>query len=265
MATERVIYISTSEHGKGTNKCLKSGCYEDKHTRPIGNECKAHLEYNGFKVVMAKAGTSMATRCAESNRVGADLHVPIHTNAAGSSSARYLMFMFWADNTAHRKLFNAVSKRMEAVYPGKKDAVFAVRKDLYEINTPNAMTLYCELGFHTNKTDVNEFIHKPAVVGKALAQGICDYFGVKFKDKDKDQAEKEAEKETKPATTKPAEKANLVKVSTKTVDIVKEPPIVPEVVRKCPVGVYTIVEEKNGYGKLKSGEGWIKLADVKKV
>ena len=30
-------------------------------------------------------------------------------------------------------------------------------------------------------------------------------------------------------------------------------------------GVYTIVEEKNGYGKLKSGAGWIKLDEVKKT
>ena len=29
-------------------------------------------------------------------------------------------------------------------------------------------------------------------------------------------------------------------------------------------GVYTITEEKDGYGKLKSGVGWVKLADVKK-
>ena len=30
-------------------------------------------------------------------------------------------------------------------------------------------------------------------------------------------------------------------------------------------GVYTITEEKNGYGKLKSGVGWVKLADVKRL
>ena len=30
-------------------------------------------------------------------------------------------------------------------------------------------------------------------------------------------------------------------------------------------GVYTITEEKDGYGKLKSGVGWVKLADVKKL
>lgn len=30
-------------------------------------------------------------------------------------------------------------------------------------------------------------------------------------------------------------------------------------------GVYTIVEEKNGWGKLKSGAGWISLAYTKRV
>ena len=30
-------------------------------------------------------------------------------------------------------------------------------------------------------------------------------------------------------------------------------------------GIYTITEEKNGYGKLKSGVGWVKLDEVKRV
>lgn len=30
-------------------------------------------------------------------------------------------------------------------------------------------------------------------------------------------------------------------------------------------GIYTIVEEKNGMGKLKSGAGWINLAHAKRV
>lgn len=39
-------------------------------------------------------------------------------------------------------------------------------------------------------------------------------------------------------------------------------PAVSQVTAK---GIYTIVEEKNGYGKLKSGAGWVKLSDVKKL
>ena len=35
--------------------------------------------------------------------------------------------------------------------------------------------------------------------------------------------------------------------------------------RKCPVGLYTIVEEKNGWGRLKSGAGWIQLNKTQKM
>lgn len=175
-----VVYLSPSEHGDGANKCKKAGCYEDKHTRPIANVCAKYLEKAGIKVVIAKKGTSMATRCAESDSVEADLHVPIHTNASGTASARYLMLMFFADNSTYRKIFNAVRTPLEKIYPENLPAKYSVRKDLFEINVPKAKTLYCELGFHTNQTDSDKFIHNSEAVGKALAEGICDYFGVDF-------------------------------------------------------------------------------------
>ena len=36
-------------------------------------------------------------------------------------------------------------------------------------------------------------------------------------------------------------------------------------VKDCPAGIYTIIEEKSGYGKLKSGAGWIQLSKAKKT
>ena len=54
----------------------------------------------------------------------------------------------------------------------------------------------------------------------------------------------------------------LVKV-TSTIPILKAP--AGAKVKDCPAGIYTIVEEKNGYGKLKSGSGWIQLSKAKKM
>lgn len=178
----KVIYLSPSEHGVGANKCLVKGCYEDNHTRPIAESLSKHLTFNGFEVYIAKPKTTMGQRCTESNKVGADLHIPIHTNASSSNSARYLMFMFFADTTKYRDIFNAVSPHLEEVYPKNLKSKFAVRKDLYEVNIPKAKTMYCELGFHTNQMDCDDFIHNPELVGKALAKGICEYYGVDFKE-----------------------------------------------------------------------------------
>ena len=176
------VFLSPSDHGIGQNKCLHADCYEDKHTRPIAEVCAKHLTNSGINVMIGKADQSLYDRCRDSNLFGADLHVPIHTNAWSDPEMRYLMFMFYADNDKYRKVFNAVAPELEAVYPGNVKSKFAVRTDLAEITQPAAVSLYCELGFHTNRTDCDEFIHNPEVVGKALAKGICKYLGVAFKE-----------------------------------------------------------------------------------
>jgi hypothetical protein len=50
---------------------------------------------------------------------------------------------------------------------------------------------------------------------------------------------------------------------TSTIPILKTP--AGTKVKDCPAGIYTIVEEKSGYGKLKSGAGWIQLSKAKKM
>lgn len=171
------VYLSPSNHGEGQNKCLRSGCYEDKHTRPIAEACAKYLNAAGIETKIGAKSKNMAARAKESDSFGADLYVPIHTNAAGAS-ARYLLFMFYQNNETYRKIFNAVAPKLEAIYPGNVAAHFDARPELVEVKTPKAKTIYCELGFHTNQTDVDEFIHNPDKVGKALAEGICAYFGI---------------------------------------------------------------------------------------
>lgn len=178
----KTIYISPSNHGVNANRCRKAGCYEDKHTRPIAEAAAKYLRESGFTVYVAAPNTTMAQRCAESDKVGADLHIPIHTNASSVESARYLMFMCIRTDGEYRKIFDAVAPVMEDIYPEHKEAHFVVRQDLFEINVPKAKTFYCELGFHTNKTDCDNFIHNSDAVGKALAQGICKYYGAALND-----------------------------------------------------------------------------------
>ena len=56
----------------------------------------------------------------------------------------------------------------------------------------------------------------------------------------------------------------LIRVS-KRIDIKRNASASSTTARKCPVGIYTIVAEQNGYGKLKSGAGWVRLSDVRKI
>lgn len=60
-------------------------------------------------------------------------------------------------------------------------------------------------------------------------------------------------------------KPYLVRVKTSGVAIKKTASKTSRCVKECPVGTYTIVEEKNGYGLLKSRAGWVKLSSVEVV
>lgn len=64
------------------------------------------------------------------------------------------------------------------------------------------------------------------------------------------------------ATESDAKTPYTVKVSTQ-IPILKAP--AGTKVKTCPKGIYTIVEEKSGYGRLKSGAGWIQLSKVTKM
>ena len=67
--------------------------------------------------------------------------------------------------------------------------------------------------------------------------------------------------EEKPAAVK---LPYLIRVG-KRIDIKRSASASSATARKCPVGIYTIVAEQNGYGKLKSGAGWVKLSEVRKM
>lgn len=179
---KKIIYLSPSNHGKNQNRCLHPGCYEDKHTRLIAEACAKYLRLNGFEVIVGRVSQNMTARCNEANSRGADLYVPIHTNAFGDPGVRYLMFMFYRDADEYRKIFDDVSPALEAIYPGRSKARFVKRADLFEINRPLAKSMYLELGFHTNATDCDHFIHNYDEVGRALALGICNHYGVLFKE-----------------------------------------------------------------------------------
>lgn len=88
---------------------------------------------------------------------------------------------------------------------------------------------------------------------KALCDIIKEY---KLTDYEVKKAAKPA---TKPAESKPAAKTFKVQVTADDLRIRKTPNLQGEITGYTGKGVFTITEEKGGWGKLKSGAGWICL------
>ena len=161
----------------------------------IAEACKAALERSGVTVKLMH-DESMQEKCAASNAFGADLHVPIHTNAFNGTVSGTRMF-YYAEGGEGQKACQAIFARLAPVTPGTSENI-RVDASLYEVRVPAAPTAYIECEFHDNPTASKWIVENTGLIGETIARGICDYFGVTFQEKEQP---KPVEPE-KPATDK---------------------------------------------------------------
>ena len=147
----------------------------------IADACKIALERSGVDVMLMH-DEDMQTKCAESNKFGADLHVPIHTNAFNGTVSGTRMFCFNSGGEG-MKACKAIFARLAPVTPGTSENI-RVDASLYEVRVPSAPTAYIECEFHDNATTAQWIVEHTADIGESIARGICDYFGVTFKEKE---------------------------------------------------------------------------------
>ena len=254
------IYLSPSN--QNGNTYATGGTNEMAQCDKIAAAAAKALKRCGFDVMVAKSGTLMQTRCPESDKFGAGIHMPIHTNALnGKYTGGTRVFCL---NSNGRKAAEAVKSALGAISPGKDDSV-SYKTDLYEINVPKALTLYVECEFHDTVTG-SDWIRKNTVaIGEAICKGMCNYFDVKYKT---DFAGSDSSK----AGSDKAFRRYIVRItSSNGVNIRKGPGTNYDVNGAVPKGgAYTIVDEKSGagaakWGKLKSGAGWIALDYTEKI
>lgn len=169
------IYLSPSD--QTSNKYATGNTNEEKVCEQIADACAVALKRCGFEVKNNKT-SSMANRVAESNKWGADLHVPIHTNAFNKKTTGTRIFC-WDKTGAGYKASKAVYDVLAPLTPGTSENV-SVNKTLYEVKNPKAPTVYIEVDFHDVNSVAKWLINNTKAIGETIAKGICNYYGVKF-------------------------------------------------------------------------------------
>lgn len=144
----------------------------------ISNACKAALQRSGISV-MTPTTNSLVARCTESDRWGADLHVPIHTNAYNGKTSGTRVY-YYSGSAKGSKAAKAIFDVLAPFTPGKSESVSA-NNGLLEVHMPDAPTAYVEVDFHDVPSVAKWIIGNTTAIGEKIAQGICNYFGVTYK------------------------------------------------------------------------------------
>ena len=174
------VFLSPSN--QYDNRYVYGNTTEGEQCGKIAEACKVALERSGVEVKLMH-DESMQTKCAASNAFGADLHVPIHTNAFNGTVSGTRMFCF-NDSGNGMRACKAIFNRLAPITPGTSENI-RVNASLYEVKVPAAPTAYVEVDFHDVPEVAKWIIGNTELIGETIAHGICDYLGVAFKEASK--------------------------------------------------------------------------------
>lgn len=168
------IYLSPSSQHE--NPYAYGGTNEAAQCMKIAQACEVALKRCGFNV--AVGGGTMYTRVPDSNKWGADLHVAIHTNAANGKTTGTRCYA-WKTGGDGFRAAQAIFNVLAPITPGVSEGVFEQR-GWYEIKNTKAPCAYVECEFHDVPETAKWIVEHTKEIGDAIANGICNFYGVAF-------------------------------------------------------------------------------------
>lgn len=162
---------------------------EYKTNLAIAKAAKKELVKRGYKVIMLrttnKCPLSNQQRTKKANNSGADIHICIHCNAAGSGATGPLVCVPASSKYVGKKIYSKSCKLGKNILSsvakttGKKSHG-TIRSNYYTtINWAKIPTMILECGFMTNPTEdrqLNSASYQKKLA-KGIANGVDRYFG----------------------------------------------------------------------------------------
>ena len=169
------IYLSPS--AQPANNYAAGDTNEQAQCNRIAEAAKSALERCGFAVRKAPEGQGYKENVDESNAWGADLHIPIHTNAGGGAGT----VVFVHGGTAKQMQYaKPIYDEVQATSPGTTDYGVRVNSGLYELGYTTATAVYIECEFHDRADLATWIIEHTTELGEAIARGVCKGAGVTY-------------------------------------------------------------------------------------
>ena len=147
--------------------------------RAIATLAVTALERCGF-AALTNVVSGMSDRMTESNNWGAELHVPIHSNAFNGRAMGTQVYYGGKQRDMSQRAAQSIYNVLAPLSPGSGSDAMRYMSDLYEINKSNAPTAYIEVAFHDTYTEAKWIVENKAMIAEAICRGICNIYGVTY-------------------------------------------------------------------------------------
>lgn len=180
------------------------------------------------------------------------MFISLHANAYGTWTSANGCETFHARNASVKSknfakiVNNSIHATLKTLNP--KSVNRGVKCENFTVIKNAAMpAVLIEYAFYTNKTDLAILKNNRQELAEATVKAICEYFGVEYK-------------KDVPVINNKEFLVKIIYPGGDGLNVRQEPTTLSPINTKVYQNqVFTIVEEKDGWGRLKSGAGWISL------
>ena len=253
------VFLSAG-HGGTDPGAVGNGLKEKDINLNILLACKNELKRHGVTVICSRISDEddrVGDEVKEANDSGADVAVSFHTNAGGGDGSESFYYGTSSKGKTLAELCEKYTKSIGQNSRGTKNG-----SHLYFIKRTKMPAVLCECAFIDNIDDVQiiDTLDEQKAFGVAYAKAILEYLGISYINPNPAPAPVPQEAPI------PANNGYMVKITCDTLRVRTGPGTNYYIsTRVYKNEVYTIVGEKNGWGQLKSGAGWISLNYTKRV
>lgn len=169
------IFLSPSNQFENKYAGLKTS--EGEQMGRVAQALQKALVRCGFGVLTIHDAT-MAAKVQAANQYGADLYIPIHSNAYNGKVSGTRLFCWSTKEKGYYACCN-IAKYLFPLTPGTSESITEA-EDLYEVRMPKAPTAYIEVDFHDVPEVARWITEHIEEIAEAICKGVCDYFAVPY-------------------------------------------------------------------------------------
>lgn len=157
---------------------------EEEWMNAITDEIEGYLIEGGISFVRNTPDMTAKTSIEQSNAVGADLHIAIHSNSSPPSLAGLLKGpdIYYAPGSRYSlAMAEILEKNFKRIYPDESKVDIRPTDYLGEVLRTYAPAVLIEVAYHDNPDDAVWIQENVNEIARAIAKSIFEYFGKPFK------------------------------------------------------------------------------------
>lgn len=175
-----LIYLSPSNQFYNSYATGKTN--EGDQMYRIGEAVERILLQKGYRVYLAERNRSIVDRPNDAAAMGADLYIPIHSNAGGKQVGTYVFYNGSIEGCAQfsREIFNRLAALTGTPYSTsrhKEDYLSLLPNGapFKEVMYPTMPVAFIEVEFHDKPAKAQWIIHNTEAIARAIAEGVIAY------------------------------------------------------------------------------------------